>query len=150
MTASTIAVRDFSSGSAVDVETSENSSSVHSPHHVYKMAISEDMVYGVASSTDAANHSLITAPTPSPDAYRNYVASVQVANSSGSAALVRIVDGNTPSPDVALAYIYVPAGTTITVQYSVPLKGSVGNAIYFSSTTGVSTIYVSAQGYIGE
>jgi len=64
--------------------------------------------------------------------------------------MVRITDGSAASPDIALAYIYVPAGTTIPVVFSVPLKGTVGNAIYFAVNTAVSTIYVTAQGFIGE
>jgi len=108
------------------------------------------MVYGVTSTTDTSNHSLISAPAASPATTRNYVASVQVANSSGTATLVRILDGNAVSPDVALAYLYVPAGNSVTAVYSVPLKATLGNAIYFAAGTSVSTLYISAQGFIGE
>ena len=151
MTQNTIYVRDFQSGSAVPCETSYYSSTgYHTPHHVYRAAIPADMVYGVASSTDTSDHALISAPAASPATTRNYVHSIQCANSGGSASLVRIIDGAASSPDVALAYIYVPAGNTITAEFIVPLKGSIGNPIYFSCGTSTTTMYVSAQGFIGE
>ncbi len=149
MTQNTIYVRDFQSGSAVPCETSFSSLGYHAPHHIYRMSIPEDMVYGVSSATDTTNHQLIAAPAASPATTRNYVASVQVANTSGTATLVRIMDGIS-SPDVALAYIQVAAGVTESVVFQVPLKATVGNAIYFSSGTSVSTVYVSAQGFVGE
>lgn len=150
MTTSSIDVRDYTANSAKSVKSSLDSGSVHTPHHVLRYAITDDMVYGVASTTDTADHQLIVAPAASPATQRNYVQSVQVANKGGTAALIAIKDGAASSPDQAIAYLYCPAGNSVTAQYLVPIRGSVGNAIYFSADASSTTIYVSAQGFVAE
>src|SRR5512143_2792956 len=102
MSDSTIAVRDQTTGGAKDVKTKLDANSVHSTVHVVTRAIPEDMVYGVASTTDVSAHSLIAAPATSPADRRNYVCSVQVANKGSNASLIGLYDGTPSSPDVAL------------------------------------------------
>jgi hypothetical protein len=106
------------------------------------------MVRGTALLTDTTSHAVIVAPTTSPDlSYRNYICSVQVANKGGTAALVQLQDGAPASPDNALAFIYVPAGNTVTAVYQVPLMCTAGNA-FDAQADAASTIYVSAQGFV--
>jgi hypothetical protein len=106
------------------------------------------MVRGTAFITDTTSHSVIVAPANSPDlSYRNYICSVQVANKGGTAALVQLQSGAPASPDNALAFIYVPASTTITAVYTVPLVCAVATA-FDAQADAASTIYVSAQGFV--
>ena len=148
MSDSTIDVRDNTTSSSKSVATKLDPSSNHLPVHVVTSAAAGDMVRGMVVTTDVASHTLFSAPANSPDlSYRNYVCSVQVANKGGSASLVGIYDGSITSPDVAMAYLMVPTGQTVTAVFQVPLRGSVASAINILADT-ASTIYVSAQGYV--
>jgi len=150
MTASTIAVRDYTLGTAKDVKSTDNSS-VHTPHHnvdEMTLALPANMLNGTAYLTDTTMTDLLAAPATSPDVRRNHVCAVQVANKGGTAALVGIYDGS-PSPDVAMAWVYVPNGNTVAVVYPIPLRATAGNAVRVAADAS-STIYVSAQGYIAE
>jgi hypothetical protein len=147
MSDDTIDIRDNTSGASKSVRTS-SVASVHYPHHVFERAPRDDMVRGTAFIADTTSHSVIVAPANSPDlSYRNYICSVQVANKGGTAALVQFQDGAPASPDNALAFIYVPAGNTVTAVYDVPLRCSVATA-FDAQADAASTIYVSAQGFV--
>ena len=148
MTDSTIDVRDNTTGSSKTVATKLDTSSNHLPIHVVTHAAPADMARGMVVTTDVASHELFAAPANSPDlSYRNYVCSIQVANKGGSASLVGIYDGSITSPDIAMAYLMVPTGQTVTAVFEVPLRGSVATAINVLADT-ASTIYISAQGYV--
>jgi hypothetical protein len=73
---------------------------------------------------------------------RNYITDLIVANSSASAELVTIQDGNT-----TLAVVNVPAGTTLVLSPRTPWKGTANTAVNVLAGTALSTIYVSATGY---
>lgn len=145
-----LTIRDYATGATRTVKAQVDGSSEYIPHHNidwFTVAHPDSMVRSTASTSDTLAHDLIAAPSGSPDlSLRNYISAIQVANKGGSAALISIYDGPS-SPDVALAYIYCPAGNTVAVYYPIPLKASVGNAVRFSADASSTTIYVSAQGY---
>lgn len=144
-----LSIRDYATGNAKNIKTQFNASSEYIPHHNIDwltIAHPDSMVRGAVKTTDTLTHDLITAPAGSPDlSLRNYVSAIQVANKGGSAALISIYDGPS-SPDVGIAFIYCPAGATVAVEYPIPIRASVGNAVRFAADAS-STIYVCAQGY---
>lgn len=147
MSASTIAVRDNTSGSSKNVGTRADTDSTHYPVHIVTRAIGEDVRNGMVVVTDTSSHTLFTAPTSSPDLdERVYIGSIQIANDGASASLVGIYDGAISSPDIAKAYVKVPANDTRTVVYDPPLQFTVGNAVNVQAAT-ATTLYVSAQGF---
>lgn len=145
-TDTTIAVRDFTTGSAKDVAAKLDSSTYY-PVHVQARAIGVDIRNAMVVTTDVSSHALFSAPAESPDlSHRVYIGSIQIANDGSSASLVGIYDGSITSPDVAKAYIKVPANDSRTVVFDPPLQFTAGNAVNILAAT-ASTIYVSAQGW---
>ncbi len=77
---------------------------------------------------------------------KNYVSAAQFANKGATAVLVTLQDG---SGGTALGYVYVPAGQTVPVVYPSPLHTTANTALYFQADGSTTTLYVSAQGYVG-
>lgn len=98
-------------------------------------------ITGTASVTDTTSTSVIAAGAGS---LRNYITSVQVANSGATAVLVTLQDG---SGGTALARTYAPAGGGSNIYFPVPLKTTAATALYFAAGGSTTTLYVSAQGY---
>lgn len=146
MSDSTINVRDNVDGTSKAVATKLDTTT-HYPVHVVTRAIGDDIRNAMVVTTDVASHTLFSAPTSSPDLNeRVYIGSVQIANDGSSASLVGIYDGSITSPDIAKAYIVVPANDTRSVVFDPPLQFTVGAAVNILADT-ASTIYVSAQGF---
>ena len=149
MSDSTIDVRDNTTGSSKTVATKLDTNSNHLPMHVVLPAAPDDIVRGMVSvPSGGVQYTLFSAPANSPDlSYRNYVSSVQVANKGSTAALVGIYDGSITSPDVPMAFVYVPGTDTVSVVFQVPLRGTVAAAITVEADAS-STIFVSGQGFV--
>ena len=146
MSDSTIDVKDNTTGSSKSV-ASKLDSTTYYPVHVVTRAIGIDVRNAMAVTTDVASHELFSAPTSSPDlSHRVYIGSIQIANDGSSASLVGFYDGAITSPDVAKAYVKVPANDSRTVIFDPPLQFTVGNAVNILAAT-ASTIYVSAHGW---
>lgn len=148
---SSIDVRDFTSGAAKSVKADfDAGDSTYVPLHRidrFQIAPSDDLVRAAVFAADASAHVLFAAPASSPDVNRNHVASLQVANQGGTAVLLGLYDGSPGSPDVGMAFVYVPANSSVCVVFQAPLRGSAGNAIYFKASA-TSSLVVSAQGYV--
>jgi hypothetical protein len=135
--------KDFTAGTAKTFKSTDNTG-VHTPHHnvdTATLALPADMVRGVASVTSTTSTSLLAAAG---SGVKNYVSAVQAANKGATAVLVTLQDG---SGGTALGYLYVPAGSTVTVEYPVPLATSANTALYFAADGATTTLYMSAQGY---
>lgn len=145
-TDSTIDVKDNTSGSSKSVAAKLDSSTYY-PVHVVTRAVGVDVRNAMVVTTDVASHTLFSAPAESPDlSHRVYIGSAQIANDGSSASLVGFYDGSITSPDVAKAYVKVPANDSRTVVFDPPLQFTAGNAVNILAAT-ASTIYVSAQGW---
>lgn len=75
---------------------------------------------------------------------RNYMTSLQVTNSSATGSEVGVRDG---LAGTVLWRGFVPAGATISVTFSTPLRGSVNTAMGLQNVGAVSAIYFNAQGF---
>ncbi len=75
---------------------------------------------------------------------RNYITDVTLSNSSAAAVLVQIKDGST-----VIWQAHVPAGGTVTKEFSVPLKGTAATAVNVNVAVATTTMYVSLGGFIG-
>ncbi len=104
-------------------------------------ATPERSVDGTASATDTANTSVIAAPGAG---LRIYVTSVVVSNESSTDTAVLLKSATTtrlrlPAPN--------KGGCTLT--FPVPLRLGDNEALQFAAAAGVTTVYVSAAGYVG-
>jgi hypothetical protein len=141
----TLGIRNMPSGDTVYIEADDLGSSVVLPHHFHDYP--GTLEFGTTSFTNTTKHILLAAPGDSPAVKKTHLVSIQVANKGGSAVLISIYDGTAGSPDVALAFLYCPAGNTVSVNYSIPLPATAGNGIYVAADASSTTVYVSGQGY---
>ena len=74
---------------------------------------------------------------------RLYITSLQFGNTSGSTIFVTLNDPETTD-------FIVPAGGGSNIVMPVPLRLGLGSALLASCSVGVSTAYISAQGYSGQ
>lgn len=103
-----------------------------------------NLVSGTASATDTNNATIIAAPTAGDNRnQRLIITDIIISNSSATATEVAIKDGTTTK----LTYPAPPDSGAIHSLQS-PLKLSVGAALAFASADGVTTMKVSALGYI--
>lgn len=99
-----------------------------------------NQVQGVtAAITGTTDTAVIAAPGAS---VRNYITSLEVVNSSGTATVVAIKDGST-----IIAYIYAPANGYNDAQFPTPLKLSANAALNVACLTTAANVFVSAQGF---
>ena len=75
---------------------------------------------------------------------RNYVTSCQINNTSATNSFVNLEDGST-----VLAVIPAPANGGAVMNFPAPLRGTAATAFNFVAGVGVTTLYVSCQGYKG-
>lgn len=75
---------------------------------------------------------------------RNYCTGVTVSNSSATTTLVTVLDGAT-----VIWQAQVGAGVTVVVPFETPLRGTAATALNANLGTAVTSVYVSAQGFIG-
>lgn len=75
---------------------------------------------------------------------RNYVTDVTLSNTSATATLVNIKDGAT-----IIHQVLVPIGSTISLSFAIPLKGTANTAVNIAAVTAVTSLIINAQGYIG-
>lgn len=143
-------IRDFVTGAAklirstvVQITTDQQE---HVPHHVAEVAPSENRVFGSGSTTGTGSTAITGIDAAGAD-IKNYIAAMQVANKGATAVLVTLQDG---SGGAALGYIYCPAGATVAVVYPSPLHTSANTGLFFQADGATTTLYVSAQGYVGQ
>jgi len=76
----------------------------------------------------------------------NCLKSLQIVNSNAQATEISILDGTGGS---SIWTFYVPATTAspIIINFTIPLRSTVGKALYFKATTTAASVYVNAQGY---
>lgn len=116
----------------------------HYPNHVSMSAPREHWTTNATSATDNSEHTLLANPDDG-DFPIMYVESVQIGNSHASSiATIAIKDG---TGGTTRATIIAPFATTIQVRFNPPLKISEGNDAVFQVATGVTTIYLNAQGF---
>lgn len=94
------------------------------------------------STTGATAVQLVATPT---GVLRNYITQLTLANSSASNITVTMNNG------VGVTTYVIPAPTTggAVLYFEPPLRSGVATAWYFIASAGVSTLYVSANGYTG-
>ena len=109
---------------------------------VMPYAINQNFRNGAASTAGNTSTLLIAAVTSN----SIYLTSVQVMNTGSTTTQIALQDGN---PGTTLAYVQAPAYGGSNVTFPVPIRNTVGNAWYFTAGTASTTIYISAQGYIG-
>lgn len=74
---------------------------------------------------------------------RNYVTSVSVVNTGGSATMIEILDGSTV---IWFGFVEATTGKQA-LSFPTPLKGSVNSAINVRSATSTSSVYISLTGF---
>jgi hypothetical protein len=94
-------------------------------------------VRGSVTSTDTGAHTIIASAGGS---LKNYITDWECSNSSATSTLVTFNDS-------AATIIIVPAGGGNNKSLHIPLATAAATAFTFTSGTGVSTVYCSAQGY---
>ncbi len=145
-----INVRDYASGAGKDIRSTvinPTSPDVdeHLPHHIMEVAPAENRVSGTGSATGTGS-TAITGMGAAGAGLKNYVCAAQFANKGASPVLVTLQDG---SGGAALGYVYVGAGLTVSVVYPSPLETTANTALFFAADGSTTTLYVSAQGYVG-
>jgi len=75
---------------------------------------------------------------------RNYITDIDIANTSATGTRVDLLDGAT-----VIRSFWVPATTTISRSFSMPLKGTAATAVNFQLGTAVTDVRCSANGYLG-
>jgi hypothetical protein len=94
-------------------------------------------VRGSTTSTDTNAHTIIASAGGS---LKNYITDWECSNSSATSTLVTFNDS-------AATTFIVPAGSGNNKSLHIPLVTAAATAFTFTSGTGVSTVYCSAQGY---
>jgi hypothetical protein len=100
----------------------------------------ENFIAGNVTSIDTATHNLFASQGAG---VRSYITSIQVSNSSSSNVLVTLTDGT------STIYLPAPANGGSMTTLTVPFRSAAATAVTIQSSSGVSTISVSAQGYKG-
>lgn len=102
----------------------------------------ENFIHGFANATNTSDTALVAAQSAG---VRTYITTLIISNVHASTATaVTIKDGSTGKLTIA-----VPAASTYTITFPVPLKGTAATAWNFAAAVGVSTVYVTAVGYKG-
>ena len=109
---------------------------------VMPYAINQNFRNGAASTAGNTSTLLIAAVASN----SIHLTSVQVMNTGSTTTQIALQDGNAGT---TLAYVQAPAYGGSNVTFPVPIRNTVGNAWYFTAGTASTTIYISAQGYIG-
>lgn len=134
--AATAAPTAVTDGQAVSAQLTPEGRTVTAPY-----SIKELMVRGTATSTDTSAHTIIASAGGS---LKNYITAAQCGRTdAGSSALTITFN------DSASTVIVLPAGGATNIQFPTPLATAAATAFQFTSGTGVSTLYCSAQGYTG-
>lgn len=119
-------------GQAVAAQLTSTGRQVTAPY-----ARHDAMVRGTTSGTDTGAHTILAAGSGS---NKTYVTGLQLSNTS--ATTIRV----TMSDDASSVFI-VPATGGSNIVFTTPLATAAATAFTFTSSSGVSTIYASAQGY---
>lgn len=98
--------------------------------------------YGTGSATDTSATQVIAAPGANK---RLFISSIIVSNSSATASEVTLKDGTT-----TIMVIPAPADSGAVLNLHVHLKLSENTALNFTSADSVTTMKVSAVGYIKQ
>jgi hypothetical protein len=96
-------------------------------------------VTGSASSTDGSAHTVIAAGAGS---LKNYITDWECSNTSATSVRVTFTDS-------ASTTVIVPAGGGNNKSLRIPIATAAATAFQFTASTGVSTVYCSAQGFQG-
>lgn len=99
----------------------------------------ENMVRGSQSATGTGATVVIATPGAG---IRNYITSLQLSNTSATTVIVTM-------NDTSAAIFIVPAGGGSNLTFPVPLVCNANTALTFTVAGGATTIYCSAQGFIG-
>lgn len=144
-------IRDNASGTSIKIGAEKITESTdvirYAAYHNIQYADPSNRVFGLSSTTDTADHSLIAAGGVG---LKNYVTSIQIVNTGQTPAMITIKDGNGGS---AIGRVGAPANyAEASYTFAVPIQSSAATAVYFASDnieTG-GTIYVTAQGYVAD
>lgn len=100
-------------------------------------------VYGNISVTAATNTSLIAAAGAST---RNYVTNLSISNTGATTSLITITDG---SGGATLWQSIAPAGSGSNITFTIPIRTSANTALFVTTGSASTTMYVSAAGFTG-
>jgi hypothetical protein len=101
----------------------------------------ENFLQATANATGTGSTAIFSSAGGS---LRNYVTSCQINNTSSTNTFVNLEDGST-----VLTVIPAPANEGAIIIFPVPLRGTAATAFNFVAGAGVTTMYVSCQGYKG-
>jgi len=100
-------------------------------------------VYGNISVTTATNTSLIAAAGAST---RNYVTNISISNTGATTSLITITDG---SGGATLWQSIAPAGSGSNITFTIPIRTSANTALFVTTGSASTTMYISAAGFTG-
>ncbi len=132
-TATPTAVTD---GQAIAIQLGDTGKQIVLPY-----SIKENAVRGTVTSTDTSAHTIIASAGGS---LKNYITGLQIGRTDAGATAI-IVTCN----DSASSVFVIPSGGATNLVFNVPLVTAAATAFQITSGTSVSTLYASAQGYVG-
>lgn len=98
-------------------------------------------VYGNIAPTTATNTQLVAAQGGS---IRTYVTNLSISNTGATTSLITITDG---SGGAVLWYTIAPAGSGSNIQFTVPLRTTANTALYVTTGSASTTMYISMSGF---
>ena len=134
--AATAAPTAVTDGQAVAAQLTPEGRTVVAPY-----SIKELMVRGTATSTGTGATTIIASAGGS---LKNYITAVQCGRTDAGATAITITFNDSASTVVVL-----PSGGATNITFPTPLATAAATAFQFTSGTGVTTLYCSAQGYTG-
>lgn len=98
-------------------------------------------VYGNIAPITATNTQLVAAQGGS---IRTYVTNLSISNTGATTSLITITDG---SGGAVLWYTIAPAGSGSNIQFTVPLRTTANTALYVTTGSASTTMYISMSGF---
>lgn len=132
-TATPTAVTD---GQAIAIQLGDTGKQIVLPY-----SIKENAVRGTTTATDTAAHTVIASAGGS---LKNYITGLQLGRTDAGASAITVTCN-----DSASTVFIVPSGGASNIVLQTPLVTAAATAFQITSGTSVSTLYASAQGYVG-
>ena len=104
----------------------------------------ENYIRGTATSTSTGAVSVIASAG---SGLKNYITGVQLGRSDAGTTAITVTFNDSASTVVVLPGL--TGGSTLSIVFPVPLATAAATAFTFTCSSGVTTAYCSAQGYIG-